>query len=193
VAIPGRAAPPAWLGWMFRLLGGHRIHEDGLHVAACGQLVEPLHRQQRPLPAALPRLDDLDGHILVAVGELPQLLPKHIQGKESLVFGGCRARPAWRTAPQLLDRHRSASLGQARPEQGTGPLLGSEPPPEATTSLLPTPARPLCQSTLAPRVGGKTTCFLQDMSRHRLDRPTPPLQHQPTQVALTTGTLILAQ
>jgi hypothetical protein len=70
-----------------RLLGSHRIHQNRLHVAAGGQLVELLHRQHRPLPAALAGLDNLDRHVLVAVGQLPQLLRKHIQGDRALVLG----------------------------------------------------------------------------------------------------------
>jgi hypothetical protein len=59
LAIPDRAATPAWLGWALRLLGCHGIQQDGVHVAASGQLIEPLHRQQRPLAVALARIDDL--------------------------------------------------------------------------------------------------------------------------------------
>jgi hypothetical protein len=57
------------------------------------------------LPAALPGLNDLDRHVLVAVGQLPELLRQHIQGDRSLVlrvlmhdqlgellFGGLAAR-----------------------------------------------------------------------------------------------------
>jgi hypothetical protein len=70
LAAPGHAATPAGLGQALRLrlLGSHGIHDDGVHVAAGGQLVEPLHRQQGPLAATLARLDHLDKHILVAVG-----------------------------------------------------------------------------------------------------------------------------
>jgi hypothetical protein len=55
VAVPGPSptATPAWLDWALRLLLGHDVHQDGVHVAACGQLVESVHRQQRPLAAAL--------------------------------------------------------------------------------------------------------------------------------------------
>ena len=69
------------------MLVGHRAHQDRAHVAASGQLIEPLHRQQRPLPAAFAGLNDLDGHVLVAVGQLPELLGQHIQGDGSLVLG----------------------------------------------------------------------------------------------------------
>jgi hypothetical protein len=69
------------------LLLGHRAHQDGPHVAAGGQLVEPVHRQQRPLAAALARLDHFNGHVLVAVGQLPQLLGQHIQGDGALGLG----------------------------------------------------------------------------------------------------------
>jgi hypothetical protein len=82
----GRAAP-AGLGWALGLLGAGGVHQDGGHVAAGGQLVEPVQRQQRPLPAALPRADDLDGHALVAVGQLPDFLGQDIQGDGSLVLG----------------------------------------------------------------------------------------------------------
>jgi hypothetical protein len=70
LAAPGHAATPAGLGQALRLrlLGSYGIHDDGVHVAAGGQLVEPLHRQQGPLAATLARLDHLDKHILVAVG-----------------------------------------------------------------------------------------------------------------------------
>jgi hypothetical protein len=69
------------------LLVGHRAHQDGLHVAAGGQLIKPFHRQQRPLAAALARSDDLNGHVLVAVGQLPNFLRQHIQGDGALVVG----------------------------------------------------------------------------------------------------------
>jgi hypothetical protein len=49
------------------LLLGYGVHQDRVHVAAGGQLIEPIHRQQRPLPAALPRLNDLNGNVLLAV------------------------------------------------------------------------------------------------------------------------------
>jgi hypothetical protein len=87
LAIPDRPATPAWLGWALRLLGGHGIQQDGVHIAASGQLIEPLHRQHRPLAAGLPRLDDLDRHVLVAVGQLPELLGQDIKGDGSLVLG----------------------------------------------------------------------------------------------------------
>ena len=43
---PAPAAPPArdW-GWTLRLLAGHRIHQDGVHIATGGQLVKPVNRQ----------------------------------------------------------------------------------------------------------------------------------------------------
>jgi hypothetical protein len=69
------------------LLLGHGAQQDGLHVAACGQLIKPVHRQQRPLAAALPRLDHFNGHVLVALGQLPKLLGQHIQGDGALVLG----------------------------------------------------------------------------------------------------------
>jgi hypothetical protein len=75
------------LGWAVRLLSGHRTHQNGVHVAAGSQLVEPLHRQQGSLAAALAGLDDLDGHVLVAVGQLPKLLRQHIQGDRPLELG----------------------------------------------------------------------------------------------------------
>jgi hypothetical protein len=75
------------VGWAVRLLGRHRIHQNRVHVAAGGQLVEPLHRQQSSLAAALAGLDDLDGHVLVAVGQLPELLGQDIQGDGPLVLG----------------------------------------------------------------------------------------------------------
>jgi hypothetical protein len=43
--------------------------------------------KQRPLPATLTGLNHLDGHILVAVGQLPELLRQHIQRDGSLVLG----------------------------------------------------------------------------------------------------------
>jgi hypothetical protein len=79
LAIAGSGAPPAGLGWALGLLGADGVHQDGGHVAAGGQLVEPVQRQQRPLPAALPRTDDLDGHVLVAVGQLPDFLGQGIK------------------------------------------------------------------------------------------------------------------
>jgi hypothetical protein len=53
----------ARLGRALWLLGAHDVQQDGLHIATYGQLVKPLHRQQRPLPAALPWLDNLNRHI----------------------------------------------------------------------------------------------------------------------------------
>jgi hypothetical protein len=69
-----------------RLLGSHGVHQDGVHIAG-GELVEPIQRQQRPLPASLPRLNDLNGHVLVAIGQLPDLLRQDIKGDGSLVLG----------------------------------------------------------------------------------------------------------
>src|SRR5215216_2044615 len=71
LAIPGPAATPAWLGCASWLLLGHGVHQDSVHVAAGGQLVEPVNRQQRPLPAALAWLGDLNGHVLLALGSSP--------------------------------------------------------------------------------------------------------------------------
>jgi hypothetical protein len=34
LAIPGPAATPAGLGWALRLLLSHRVHQNGVHVAA---------------------------------------------------------------------------------------------------------------------------------------------------------------
>jgi hypothetical protein len=81
------ASPPAGPLGALGLLVGHGAQQDGLHVAACGQLIKPFHRQQRPLAAALARSDDLNGHVLVAVGQLPDLLRQHIQGDGALVVG----------------------------------------------------------------------------------------------------------
>jgi hypothetical protein len=50
-------------------------------------LGKPVHRQQRPLPAALSRQDDLNGHVLVALGQLPDLLRQDIKRDGSLVLG----------------------------------------------------------------------------------------------------------
>jgi hypothetical protein len=81
------AATPAGLGWALGLLGGHGVHQDGVHVATGGQLVEAVHRQQRSLAAALSPLNNLDGNVLVAVGQLPDLLGQDIKGDGSLVLG----------------------------------------------------------------------------------------------------------
>jgi hypothetical protein len=70
-----------------RLLVGDRVHQDSVHVAARGQLVKPVHRQQRPLATALPRPDDLNGHVLLTLGQLPKLLSQDIKGDGSLVLG----------------------------------------------------------------------------------------------------------
>jgi len=70
-AIPGPAATPARLGRALWLLDAHDVQQDGLHIATYGQLVKPLHRQQRPPPAALPRLNSLNRHILLALGTSP--------------------------------------------------------------------------------------------------------------------------
>jgi hypothetical protein len=70
-----------------RLLLGHGVHQDSVHVAAGSELVEPVKRQHRPLPAALAGLDDLDGHILVALGQLAELLGQDINGDWPLVLG----------------------------------------------------------------------------------------------------------
>jgi hypothetical protein len=42
LAIVGRAATPTGLRWALRLrlLGGHGVHQNRVHVAVCGQLVE---------------------------------------------------------------------------------------------------------------------------------------------------------
>jgi hypothetical protein len=110
LAIPAAAATPAGWDWALRLLGAYGVHEDGGHVAAGSQLVEAVHRQQRSLAAALSRLNNLNGNVLVAVGQLPKLLGQDIKGDRSLVFGGVRARSAWRTAPHRpvdpIDRTR---------------------------------------------------------------------------------------
>jgi hypothetical protein len=86
LAIPGPAPTPAWLGWALRLLGGHGSHQDGVHIAAGNQLVKPGNRQQRPLPTALPRTDDLNGNVLLALGQLPDLLGQDIKGDGALVL-----------------------------------------------------------------------------------------------------------
>ena len=84
------ASPPAWPLGALGLPVGHGVHQDGLHVAARCQLIEPLHRQQRPLAAALARTDDLNGHVLVALGQLPNLL-----GRSWLALAaGAISRPA---------------------------------------------------------------------------------------------------
>jgi hypothetical protein len=57
-----------------------------VHVAGGGQLVEPVNRQQRPLAAALPRLDDRNGNALLAFGQLSDLLGQDIKRDWSLVL-----------------------------------------------------------------------------------------------------------
>src|SRR4029450_5601164 len=78
-ATPGPPPTPTWLRCALRLLLGHGVHQDSVHVAACGQLVKPVNRQQHPLPAALSRTDDLNGNVLLALGELPELLRQDIK------------------------------------------------------------------------------------------------------------------
>jgi hypothetical protein len=39
------------------------------------------------LPAALPRTDDLNGHVLLALGQLPDLLGQDIKSDGSLILG----------------------------------------------------------------------------------------------------------
>ena len=85
--IPGHAATPTWLGWPLRLLGGNGGQQDGVHVPAGGQLVEPVNRQQRPLAAALPGLDNLKGHVLLTLGKLPDFVGQDIKGDGPLVLG----------------------------------------------------------------------------------------------------------
>jgi hypothetical protein len=70
-----------------RLLLGHGFLKDGVHIAAGSQLVKPVNRQHCPLPAALPRLNHLNGHVLLALGQLPDLLRQDIKGDRSLVLG----------------------------------------------------------------------------------------------------------
>jgi hypothetical protein len=82
-----RGPGSGWLGRALWLLGAHDVQQDGLHIATYGQLVKPLHRQQRPLPAALPWLDNLNRHILLALGHFPDFLGEDIKGDRSLVLG----------------------------------------------------------------------------------------------------------
>ena len=49
-------------------------------------LFKPVHRQQRPLATALPWLDDLNGHVLLALGQLPDLLRQDIKRDWSLIL-----------------------------------------------------------------------------------------------------------
>ena len=109
----------------------------GLPRSPAVELVEPLHREQRPLPAPLTGLNHLDGRILVAVGQIPELLRQHIQSDGSLVLGvSCTislansSSAAWRpdrsdtrtcltATAGLLGRTRAKPRGQRR-------LLGLE-------------------------------------------------------------------
>jgi hypothetical protein len=63
LAIPGPTptATPAWLACALRLLRGHGVHQDGIDVAAGGQLVESVHRQQARCPLRSPRLNNHRG------------------------------------------------------------------------------------------------------------------------------------
>jgi hypothetical protein len=83
---------------------------------------QPVHRQQHPLPAAVARLDDLNGHVLLHLGQLPIS-----SGRTSRVMGpwywGARGQSAWRTAlhPPVDRIGRRRELAKERQTAGSGP------------------------------------------------------------------------
>jgi hypothetical protein len=74
-------------GWALRLLVGHSVQQDSVHVAAGSQLVKPVNRQQRPLATALPRLNNLNRNVLLTLGQLPNLHGQDIKSDGSLILG----------------------------------------------------------------------------------------------------------